>query len=161
MNIYVGNLPYSVRNDELREAFEQFGNVTSAEVIFDRRTKRSRGYGFVEMDNDSDARKAIDRGRDLPPGVDSSSLLGNVGLAGRLVPSIRGLRIIRTWAGMNTTMDGASAIGRLPGERRIITAVPGDAGYTLGPLVARMASSIALDQTPPEDPLPYDPARFA
>lgn len=104
---------------------------------------------------------AVDRGRDLPPGVDCTSLLGNVGLAGRLVPSIRGLRIIRTWAGMNTTMDGASAIGRLQGEPRIIAAVPGDAGYTLGPLVGRMASAIALDRDPPEDPAPYRPARFS
>lgn len=105
--------------------------------------------------------EASDRGHDLPPAVKGASLLGNVGLAGHLVPSIRGLRIIRTWAGMNTTMDGASAIGRLPGEPRIIAAVPGDAGYTLGPLVARMASAIALGQTPPEDPAPYSPARFA
>ena len=59
MNIYVGNLPYSVRNDELREAFEEFGTVDSAEVIFDRRTKRSRGYGFVEMADDDEARDAI------------------------------------------------------------------------------------------------------
>ena len=59
MNIYVGNLPYSVRNDELREAFEEFGTVDSAEVIFDRRTKRSRGYGFVEMANDDEAHDAI------------------------------------------------------------------------------------------------------
>lgn len=59
MNIYVGNLPYSVRNDELREAFEEFGTVDSAEVIFDRRTKRSRGYGFVEMSNEDEGRDAI------------------------------------------------------------------------------------------------------
>ncbi|MGR8947909.1 MAG: RNA recognition motif domain-containing protein [Gammaproteobacteria bacterium] len=59
MNIYVGNLPYNVRNDELREAFEEFGTVDSAEVIFDRRTKRSRGYGFVEMSDEDEARDAI------------------------------------------------------------------------------------------------------
>jgi RNA recognition motif-containing protein len=60
MNIYVGNLPYSVQDDELREAFEAFGEVSSAEVIFDRRTQRSRGYGFVEMENDDDGREAIE-----------------------------------------------------------------------------------------------------
>ena len=60
MNIYVGNLPYSVRDDELREAFEAFGEVRSAEVIFDRRTQRSRGYGFVEMADDAQARAAIE-----------------------------------------------------------------------------------------------------
>jgi RNA recognition motif-containing protein len=67
MNIYVGNLPYSVKSRELREAFEAYGTVTSAEVIIDRRTKRSRGYGFVEMDNEQDGRRAIQElnGRDF------------------------------------------------------------------------------------------------
>ena len=60
MNIYVGNLPYSVQDSELREAFESYGEVTSAEVIFDRRTQRSRGYGFVEMEDDDDANEAIE-----------------------------------------------------------------------------------------------------
>ena len=60
MNIYVGNLPYSVKSRELRETFENYGDVSSAEVIFDRRTKRSRGYGFVEMENDQDGERAID-----------------------------------------------------------------------------------------------------
>jgi len=59
MNIYVGNLPYSVQDDELRRAFEAYGDVLSAEVIFDRRTQRSRGYGFVEMQNDDEGREAI------------------------------------------------------------------------------------------------------
>jgi RNA recognition motif-containing protein len=60
MNIYVGNLPYSVQDAELRAAFEPYGSVTAAEVIFDRRTQRSRGYGFVEMENESEANKAIE-----------------------------------------------------------------------------------------------------
>ena len=60
MNIYVGNLPYSVKSQELREAFEAFGTVSSAEVIFDRRTKRSRGYGFVEMPDASQGKKAVE-----------------------------------------------------------------------------------------------------
>lgn len=60
MNIYVGNLPYTVRSEELREAFEEFGTVDAAEVIFDRRTKRSRGYGFVEMSVEQEGRDAID-----------------------------------------------------------------------------------------------------
>lgn len=59
MNIYVGNLPYSARDDDLRQAFEPFGKVISAEVIMDRRTRRSRGYGFVEMANDTDGSRAI------------------------------------------------------------------------------------------------------
>jgi cold-inducible RNA-binding protein len=59
MNIYVGNLPYSVRDEELRATFEPFGNVVSAEVIFDKRTRRSRGYGFVEMSQEAEAQSAI------------------------------------------------------------------------------------------------------
>ena len=59
MNIYVGNLPYSVRDEELRAAFEAYGEVAAAEVIFDKRTRRSRGYGFVEMLDDAAATRAI------------------------------------------------------------------------------------------------------
>lgn len=59
MNIYVGNLPYSTGNDELREAFEQYGAVDDARVIMDRDTGRSRGFGFVEMSNNSEAETAI------------------------------------------------------------------------------------------------------
>ena len=48
-NLYVGNLPFSATADDLREAFGQFGTVTSAQVVSDRETGRSRGFGFVEM----------------------------------------------------------------------------------------------------------------
>jgi RNA recognition motif-containing protein len=56
--IYVGNLPFSTTADELREAFESFGTVTSAQVVADRDTGRSRGFGFVEMSEGAD--EAID-----------------------------------------------------------------------------------------------------
>ena len=59
INIYVGNLPYSVRNDDLKEIFEEYGTVNTAEIIFDRRTKRSRGYGFVEMADAEEGGEAI------------------------------------------------------------------------------------------------------
>ena len=59
-NIYVGNLSWSSTDDDLRTAFEAFGEVTSAKVIMDRETGRSRGFGFVEMPNDNEAREAID-----------------------------------------------------------------------------------------------------
>ncbi len=59
MNIYVGNLSYDVSDEELGEAFSAFGTVTSARVIRDRYTDRSRGFGFVEMDNDTEAEAAI------------------------------------------------------------------------------------------------------
>jgi RNA recognition motif-containing protein len=48
-NLYVGNLPYTTTVDELREAFAQYGDVTSAQIITDRETGQSRGFGFVEM----------------------------------------------------------------------------------------------------------------
>ena len=103
---------------------------------------------------------AEDRGPDQVPGVLARSLLGNVGLAARLVPAIRRLRLLRSWAGMNTTVDGVSVIGRLPGAPRVTMAIPGDAGLTLGPLVARMACALVLGRPPPEDPAQFSPARF-
>lgn len=60
MNIYVGNLSWSSTDDDLRTAFEAFGEVSSAKVIMDRETGRSRGFGFVEMPDDGAAREAID-----------------------------------------------------------------------------------------------------
>ena len=104
---------------------------------------------------------ARSRGLDRVPEVELSSLLGNIALAARLVPSVGQLRIIRTWAGMNTTNDGASIIGPLAGNPRVVIAVPGDAGYTLGPLVAKMATAGMLgNRSFDEDPR-YSPARFA
>ena len=51
MKLYVGNLPWSIGNQELEDLFSSFGTVTSANVITDRDTKRSRGFGFVELDS--------------------------------------------------------------------------------------------------------------
>ena len=59
MNIYVGNLAYSVTDDDLREAFVAFGEVSRASVIMDRDTGRSKGFGFVEMPDDGQAEAAI------------------------------------------------------------------------------------------------------
>lgn len=59
MNIYVGNLAYSVTEDELRSAFAQFGEVSSCNVITDKFTGQSKGFGFVEMSNDDEADAAI------------------------------------------------------------------------------------------------------
>jgi RNA recognition motif-containing protein len=59
MNIYVGNLPFSTTDDELQDLFSQFGDVRRAQVITDRETGRSRGFGFVEMDDDDAAQTAI------------------------------------------------------------------------------------------------------
>ncbi|GAB4396592.1 MAG: hypothetical protein OHK0048_01850 [Rhodoferax sp.] len=57
--LYVGNLPYSFRDDDLHQAFSQHGNVTSAKVMMERDTGRSKGFGFVEMADDAQAQAAI------------------------------------------------------------------------------------------------------
>ncbi len=59
-NIFIAKLNYDTQGEDLREVFEDFGEVISAKVIFDRFTNRSRGFGFVEMENDQDALAAID-----------------------------------------------------------------------------------------------------
>jgi RNA recognition motif-containing protein len=58
--LYVGNLPYNVNDDALKDLFAQSGAVQSAQVITDRMTGRSKGFGFVEMGSDSEAQAAID-----------------------------------------------------------------------------------------------------
>jgi glycine/D-amino acid oxidase-like deaminating enzyme len=72
------------------------------------------------------------------PSVRLASIRGNLALAARLVPSIRKLRVVRTWAGVNPTVDLLSVIGELPGHAGIYVVVPGDAGYTLGPYCAHL-----------------------
>ncbi len=57
--LYVGNLPYSVRDNDLEQSFSQFGSVTSAKVMMERDTGRSKGFGFVEMGSDAEAQAAI------------------------------------------------------------------------------------------------------
>ena len=72
MNIYVANIAYSVQDQDLRELFEAYGEVTSAKIIMDKATNRSRGFGFVEMADDTSGRAGIEgtngkafHGRDL------------------------------------------------------------------------------------------------
>ncbi len=69
MNIYVGNLAREVTEDELREAFEAFGEVASAKIITDRISGESRGFGFVEMPTDAEAQEALS-------GMDGKELKG-------------------------------------------------------------------------------------
>ena len=57
--LFVGNIPHSLTEEELKEAFEAFGAVTSAQIIVDRETRRSKGFGFVEMGTDEEAQAAI------------------------------------------------------------------------------------------------------
>jgi RNA recognition motif-containing protein len=67
MNIYAGNLPWSLSEEDLREAFEAFGEVVSVKIIQDKFTGRSRGFGFVEMPNQEEGESAISalNGKDL------------------------------------------------------------------------------------------------
>jgi len=67
MNIYVGNLPREAKEEDLREAFEAFGQVTSVKIITDKFTGEARGFGFVEMPNSPEAQSAISGldGKDL------------------------------------------------------------------------------------------------
>ncbi|PWW83126.1 MULTISPECIES: RNA recognition motif domain-containing protein [Prosthecochloris] len=60
MNIYIGNLEYGVTENDLRDAFGEFGEVSSANIITDKFTGRSKGFGFVEMPNDGEANEAIE-----------------------------------------------------------------------------------------------------
>lgn len=60
MNIYISNLSFDVNDSDLRELFEEYGAVSSAKVISDKFTGKSRGFGFVEMDNDEEGQKAIE-----------------------------------------------------------------------------------------------------
>jgi len=59
MNIYIANLSYGVNDADLKELFQEYGEISSANVITDRETGRSRGFGFVEMPNEAEAQKAI------------------------------------------------------------------------------------------------------
>ncbi|MSR15530.1 MAG: RNA-binding protein [Gammaproteobacteria bacterium] len=59
MNIYVGNLPYTMKDEDLRATFERYGAVMSAKVVIDRETNRSKGFGFVEMADQGESEAAI------------------------------------------------------------------------------------------------------
>ncbi|WP_305968943.1 MULTISPECIES: FAD-binding oxidoreductase [unclassified Mameliella] len=100
----------------------------------------------------SDARHA--------PTIRKTSLLGNVALAAQIAPGIGGLRVLRTWAGYNTPVDGKATIGPAHPQNRVFLALPGDAGYTLGPVTGRTAAALAMGLEPPIDPAPYAPARW-
>ena len=60
MNVYVGNLSYDLSEEDLKSAFEEYGEVTSAKIISDRYSGRSKGFGFIEMSSDDEAKAAIE-----------------------------------------------------------------------------------------------------
>ncbi|MCI5076611.1 FAD-dependent oxidoreductase [Oricola sp.] len=98
---------------------------------------------------------------DALPAIKPQSLTGNVALAGEIVPAVVGLRLLRTWAGVNTPVDGKATLGPIKAGGLIHFALPGDAGYTLGPIVGRCAAASAMGTTPPMDIAPFTPDRFA
>jgi len=94
------------------------------------------------------------------PRVELASIIGNLTLAQHIVPAVAPLRVIRTWAGVNTTGDGSSILGPVEAMPGLFVAIPGDAGYTLGPLCARLVADAVLGRKPEVDIRPYSPMRF-
>ena len=89
-----------------------------------------------------------------------SSMIGNLTLAQHIIPQLGPLRVIRTWAGINTGVDGCGVVGPVPATPGLYFAIPGYAGYTLGPLTARFAADCILGRAPSEDISMYSPDRF-
>ena len=94
------------------------------------------------------------------PTVLRSSLVGNLALAQHVIPELGSLRLLRTWAGVNTAIDGRPVLGAATGLADLYFAIPGDAGYTLGPLCARLAADIVLGRSPEIDVSEFGPDRF-
>lgn len=94
------------------------------------------------------------------PSVELASIIGNATLAQHIVPAVSGLHIIRTWAGLNTPTDGKGILGPVEGYPGLFVALPGDAGYTLGPLSARLVAECMLGRDPGEDIAPFSVSRF-
>jgi glycine/D-amino acid oxidase-like deaminating enzyme len=103
---------------------------------------------------------ALPGARRRPPATLSGSFGGSTALAGHVVPAVGGLEVIRAWAGNNTVVDGRGVLGPIEGEGHLYVAIPGDAGYTLGPLSARAVADTMLGRAPSISLQPYAPQRF-
>jgi len=121
-------------------------------------TLKQFGTGQVVIGGGWAARLAGERRH---PAVQLASLIGNVSLAQHIVPAIASLRVIRTWAGVNTTADGSAVLGPVSAVPGLFVAIPGDAGYTLGPLSAKLVAETVLARAPSEDLSGFSPDRFA
>jgi len=95
------------------------------------------------------------------PTVRMDSLLGNLKLAGHIVPMVNSLALIRTWAGVNSITDGRSVLGPAETNSKVFFALPGDAGYTLGPLCAHLVADCMQNRTPRFSISEYSATRFA
>ena len=89
-----------------------------------------------------------------------SSMIGNLSLAQHIIPQLAPLRVIRSWAGVNTGIDGCGVIGPVATIPGLYFAIPGDAGYTLGPITGRLAAECVLGRAPSEDISVCRPDRF-
>ena len=89
-----------------------------------------------------------------------SSVIGNLSLAQHIIPRLASLRVIRTWAGINTSIDGCGVIGPVAAIAGLYFAIPGDAGYTLGPLTGRLAAECVLGRRASADISVCRPERF-
>lgn len=120
-------------------------------------TLKQFGTGQIVIGGGWPAHLAGDR-RD--PTVELGSLIANASLAQHIVPSIAPLRIIRCWAGINTAVDGRGVLGPVSSIPGLFIAIPGDAGYTLGPLSAHLVCETIMGRKPDMDLRPYSPDRF-
>jgi glycine/D-amino acid oxidase-like deaminating enzyme len=94
------------------------------------------------------------------PTVELDSLIGSLSLAQHVIPRIGSLRLIRTWAGVNTSVDGRPVVGPVSGMPGLFFAIPGDAGYTLGPLTARLVADTMQGRAPEMAISEYTADRF-
>ena len=100
------------------------------------------------------------RGPGEIPRTRLASIIGNVSLAQHIAPTIGALRVIRTWAGLNTNLDGCGVLGASTAAPGLFYAIPGSAGYTLGPISARLVAECVLGRDPGEDIASCSPRRF-
>jgi RNA recognition motif-containing protein len=120
MNIFVGSLPFSIEEADLRESFEAYGAVDTVKIITDKFTGRSKGFGFVEMPNDEEAQKAIDE-------LNGATVQGRAIVVNKSEPKPEGER--RSFGGGNRGGDsrgGSNRSGGGYGDNR------GGGGYNKG-----------------------------
>lgn len=107
MNIYVGNMPYSMSEDDLRNLFGTYGGVSSARLVMDRDTGRAKGFGFVEMDNAGEAQAAIEA-------INGTKQAAASSWSTRRVP-VRNVRVVKAAA----AAVSAAAVASDPGTLRV------------------------------------------
>jgi glycine/D-amino acid oxidase-like deaminating enzyme len=121
-------------------------------------TMKQLAAGMVVIGGGWPARLA---GPDEHPTVELDSLVGSLSLAQHVVPRIGALRLVRTWAGVNTSVDGRPVIGPVAGVPGLFFAIPGDAGYTLGPFTARLVADAIQGRAPGIPITEFSADRFA